>query len=174
MSRRTKVIGLSLLIFFFGIFLTGLSNVLIEGLVPYKEALAEPIRGREIEATLLFFQLWEAGTCGINITGSFQGYEGAPIFIITDLERDLVLLGPEFNVTTSPPRIIEFDINEPGVYRLEFNIIASDDSCVELYQSKYEMGSIRLYVYLYYVGVLLTISGVVGVIAGLFVLSERE
>ena len=172
MRKRAIVIGLSLVIFLMGIILVGVSNVSKRGLVEYKETLGEPLRGSEIMDTAM--NLPEAGTYGINFTGSFQGYEGHPIFIIRDHDGLLIFPGPDFDPLAPPPNIIEFDIDDPGFYSIEFNIIVSDDSCVELYQYKHEMGDIRPYVHLFNVGVPVAISGIVGSIVGLFVLSESE
>ena len=169
MSRRTKVISLGLLIFFVGIILTGLSNASVAVLVKVKNALIEPLEGSKITDMMVIIE--NAGTCGINLTGSFQGYVEEPIFIIRAFEGYLVYTSPYF---PAPSNIIEFDIEEPGIYSIDFFIIVSNDTRLELYQYTFETRSIRLYLYLYYVGIPLAISGTVSVAAGLFVLSEEE
>lgn len=169
MSRRMKVIGLSLLIFFVGIVLTGLSNVLVAVPVEFKIALIEPLEGSSV--TDIMVPIENAGTCGINLTGSFQGYVEEPIFVVRDFDGYLVYVSPYF---PAPSNIIEFDIDEPGIYSISFFIIVSNDTRLELYQYMFETRSIRLYFYLYYVGIPLAISGTVGVAAGLFLLSEEE
>jgi len=169
MSRQGIVIVSSLVIFVVGIFLMGISNVSKNEPIPYKSPLVEPLEGSRIND--MWINIYESGTCGLNLTGSFQGYEDQSIFIIRDSEGHIVYSSPSF---PAPSDIIEFDINEPGWYSIEFNIIVTDDSCVELYQYKYQIGPIRPYVHLYYVGAPLAISGIIGVIAGLFVLSGQE
>lgn len=171
MSRRMIVIGLSSLIFLVGIVLAGLSNVSVEVLVEVKNALIEPVEGSRIGDMMLMLVIENPGTVGVNLTGSFQGYEEQPIFIIRDFEGRLVYSSPYF---PAPSNIIEFEIDEAGLYDIEFLIIASNNTRLEIYQYIPEMRSIRVFSYLYYVAAPLAISGIVGVAAGLFVLSEEE
>lgn len=172
MRKRGIVIILSVVIFLAGIVLIGVSNVSKAGLVEYKETLGEPLKGSEIMDRGM--NLPYAGRCGINLTGSFQGREGLPIFIIRDYAGLSVFSAPGFDASAPSPQIIEFDIDEPGFYGIDFNIGASDDSCVELYQYRYRIGDIRPYAYLFNVGTLLAISGIVGCVVGLFLLSNPE
>ena len=172
MGKRTIVIILGLVIFLAGIVLLGVSIVTKKTLVEYMEPLGEPLEGSEIMDMATYLPY--AGKYGINFTGSFQGYEGQPIFIIRDSEGLLVFSGPEFDTSAPSSNNIEFDIDEPGFYSIDFNIIASDDSIVELYQCMYRLEDIRPYAHLFNVGVPLAISGIVANVVGLFVLPKQE
>lgn len=176
MRKRTILIGLSLVIFFPGIIFIGVSTIPKSGFVQYKEILVGPLGGSEIEDMAI--QLPYPGTCGINFTGSFQGYEGQSVFVVWDRSDPhmsrLVFSAPEFHAETPPPRVIEFGIDEAGFYSIDFNIIVNDDSGAELYQYRYRMGDFFPYAHLYPFGVPLAISGLVGVAAGLFIPFKSE
>jgi len=169
MKKRAIVIISGLIMFLVGIGLIGLSNVTIRGYFEYSEPLGEPLEGNQIVDMAMWLPY--AGKYGMNFTGSFQGHEGEPIFSIRDSENYLVFSSPEFD-TSLPSNLMEFTVDEPGLYIIDFNIVAGNDSRLQIYQFKYRIGDIRPYVYLYYAGVLLAIFGIVAVVVGLFVLSK--
>ncbi|UCE43721.1 MAG: hypothetical protein JSV57_05050 [Candidatus Bathyarchaeota archaeon] len=170
MVKRTIVIASGLIVFLAGIILIGLSNVTKSGLIERREAFGQPLEGSGIIDVAM--NLPYAGKYGINFTGSFQGHEGEPIFYVRDYQNNLIFAGPGFGPGTTFPIVIDFQIAEPGLYSIDFHVVASNDSRVELYRYGYEVGDVRPYVYLFYVGASLAIAGIIANVVGLFVLSE--
>ncbi|UCC33505.1 MAG: hypothetical protein JSW53_00390 [Candidatus Bathyarchaeota archaeon] len=172
MSKRTIAIVSGLILFLAGIILIGISNVTMRGLIESREAVGNPLEGSGIIDMAM--NLPYAGKYGLNFTGSFQGHEGEPIFYVRDYQNQLIFAGPEFGPGTTFPIIVDFQIAEPGLYSIDFHIVASNDSRVELYRYGYEAADVRPYVYLFYVGIPLAIAGIIANVVGLFVLSEPK
>ncbi|MDH5451242.1 MAG: hypothetical protein OEZ29_06615 [Candidatus Bathyarchaeota archaeon] len=177
MKKQTIIIISGLMVFLIGISLIGVSNVSRRGLVEYRAPSELRLEGSEIMDLLYSLHGPEdeyAGKYGLEFSGSFEGHDGEPIFLIRDYEDYPVFSGPGFDTNTPPSGIIDFPIGTSGFYILDFNVVAGNESRVELYPYKYQIGEIRPYVYLFFAGIPLAISGIVANVVGLFVLSKPK
>lgn len=171
MRRQTKVTGLGVVIFFFGIIVIGASVWSTQGPIEYKQTLATyptpPATGEDIPTSITIGP-FEGIRGGINISGSFEGYQDHPLFRIWDLESELMYVSPSF---PAPSNIIEFPM-EPGYYTITFDLFFSNDSRVEVYEYREETGTIYPHKKWYNVGVFLGIAGIVTSAVGAFLPSK--
>jgi len=168
MKRGTKLIILGFLIFLTGISLMRLSMFSREEPVWFKKTLVE--HRTNIPSSIGF--LLEIPTiCGINLTGPFINYtQDQPVVEIRDFDGRLVYSNSSF----PPPSIIEFEIADPGLYFIDFNIVFGEGSIVEVYYYDYKMGFIRPYEGLFYPGVFLGVLGIAVIAAGMLMPSKKS
>lgn len=166
-----KVIGLGVLIFCLGITIIAVSTWSTLGSFRYKQILVTyPLSGTGTDIPLsAMIGPFEGIKAGINISGSFEGYQNQALFWVRDLNGNLVYSSPAF---PAPSNIIEFYVN-PGWYTITFNLLFNEDSRVEVYEYREEIGIIYPHKSLYTPGVFLSVAGLVASAVGAFIPSKK-
>lgn len=172
MRRGMKVIGLGVLIFCVGIILIAASAWSTLGSFQYKQILVTyPLSsgtGKDIPLSAMTGP-FEGIKAGINISGSFDGYQNQALFWVRDLDDKLVYSSPPF---PAPSNIVEFPVN-PGWYKITFNLIFNEDSRVEIYEYREDTRMVYPHRILYYPGVFLSVAGLIASAVGAFMPSKE-